>query len=92
MCIQTIEGLENIVDITESIEYGIYTIVTNEEYVVINEVIASPFSVNHYITNTYYNIHRFVYSLFPYKKNSLLQNVNEIMTGIVDKFILKFWF
>ena len=44
---------------------GVYTIVTNEEYVVVNGIIASPFGANHMMANMYYNIHRMVYASAP---------------------------
>ena len=44
---------------------GLYTVVTKEEYVVVNGIIASPFAANHMLANLYYNLHRFVYSSAP---------------------------
>ena len=44
---------------------GLYTIVTKEEYVVVNGIIASPFAVNHMLANLYYNVHRLVYASAP---------------------------
>ena len=64
------------VEITRGV--GVYTIVTKQEYVVVNGIIASPFGVNHMMANLYYNMHRFVYSMSPrLLESSLLQSVNE---------------
>ena len=64
------------VEITRGV--GVYTIVTKEEFVVVNGIIASPFGVNHMMANLYYNMHRFVYSMAPrLLESSLLQSVNE---------------
>jgi hypothetical protein len=49
---------------------GLYTVVTKEEYVVVNGIIAAPFAANHMLANLYYNIHRLVYASAP----SLLNN------------------
>ena len=66
----TLSG-KDIVSTTETVQgKGLYTIVTKEEYVVVNGIIASPFAANHMLANMYYNVHRFVYATAP----SLLGN------------------
>lgn len=77
-CVMTVSGEEKVrtVEITQGL--GVYTIVTKEEFVVVNGIIASPFGVNHMMANLYYNIHRFVYTIAPVLlESSLLQYVNE---------------
>ena len=77
-CVLTVSGEERVraVEITRGV--GVYTIVTKEEFVVVNGIIASPFGVNHMMANLYYNMHRFVYSMVPrLLESSLLQSVNE---------------
>lgn len=77
-CVMTVSGEERVrsVEITQGL--GVYTIVTKEEFVVVNGIIASPFGVNHMMANLYYNVHRFVYSIAPVLlASSLLQSVNE---------------
>lgn len=44
---------------------GIYTVVTELEFVVVNGIVASPFSLNHAIGNAYYNIYRSLFSICP---------------------------
>ena len=44
---------------------GIYTIVTNEEYVVVNGIVASPFAASHVVGNTFYNVYRAMYNYVP---------------------------
>jgi hypothetical protein len=64
-CVMTMSG-EDIVSTVKTVQgKGLYTIVTKEEYVVVNGIIASPFAANHMLANMYYNFHRFVYSSFP---------------------------
>lgn len=74
----TVSGEDRVRAVAISRGVGIYTIVTKEEFVVVNGVIASPFGVNHMMANFYYNIHRFVYSISPILlESSLLQSINE---------------
>ena len=77
-CIMTVSGEDRVRAVAISRGVGIYTIVTKEEFVVVNGIIASPFGVNHMMANLYYNIHRFVYSIAPMLlESSLLQSINE---------------
>jgi len=64
-CVQTMNGEQKIVSKTREQGQGIYTIVTGEEYVVVNGIVASPFAVSHYVPNTFYNFHRLAYKAFP---------------------------
>ena len=77
-CIQTVSGEEKVTLVEIVQGQGVYTLVTNEEYVVVNGIIASSFGANHMMANLYYNIHRFIYSVRPsLLKSSTLHNVNE---------------
>lgn len=42
---------------------GIYTIVSNEAFVVVSGFVASPFSTNHEVPDKFYSIHRFLFAL-----------------------------
>ena len=64
-CIMTVSGIEEVSAVETVQGQGLYTIVTKEEYVVVNGIIASPFAYNHMLANCYYNIHRFFYALLP---------------------------
>ena len=64
-CVMTVSG-EDMVSTVGTVQgKGLYTIVTKEEYVVVNGIIASPFAGNHMVANLYYNFHRLVYSSAP---------------------------
>jgi Hint module len=78
-CVMTISG-EDMVSTVETVQdKGLYTVVTKEEYVVVNGIIASPFAANHMVANLYYNLHRFVYSSFPsFLTNPALHYANEV--------------
>jgi Hint module len=78
-CIMTVSGMEEVSAVETVHGQGLYTIVTKEEYVVVNGIIASPFAYNHMMANFYYNIHRFVYSCVPGLLTSpMVRSVNEV--------------
>ena len=78
-CIMTVSGEERISAVEVVAGQGLYTIITNEEYLVVNGIIASPFAVNHMMANLYYNIHRFVHALVPsVLKLPFLHSTNEV--------------
>ena len=78
-CVMTVSG-EDMVSTVETVQgKELYTIVTKEEYVVVNGIIASPFAANHMLANLYYNVHRFMYASAPSFLNSpLLRFTNEV--------------
>ena len=64
-CVMTVSG-KDMVSTVETVQgKGLYTIVTKEEYVVVNGIIASSFAANHMLANLYYNVHRLVYASAP---------------------------
>ena len=64
-CVMTVSGEETVSTVETVQGKGLYIIVTKEEYVVVNGIIASPFAANHMLANLYYNVHRFVYASAP---------------------------
>ena len=40
------------------------------EYIVVNDILASPFAINHRLTNMYYNIYRYLSSVMSNVKYS----------------------
>jgi predicted extracellular nuclease len=78
-CVMTMSG-RDMVSTVETVQgKGLYTVVTKEEYVVVNGIVASPFAANHMLANLYYNIHRFVYATAPsLLSNAPLHRVNEV--------------
>jgi len=64
-CVMTVGGQTAVLSNTKVLATGIYTIVTNEEYVVVNGVVASPFAASHFIGNTFYNVYRAMYRYVP---------------------------
>ena len=64
-CVMTVAGKERVSSVETILAEGLYTIVTKEEFVVVNGIIASPFAYNHLAGNLFYNIHRFLYDAIP---------------------------
>jgi Hint module len=86
-CINTVSG-QDVVDSVEAVQSeGVYTVITKEEFIVVNGIIASPFGANHMMANMYYNIYRFLFSLSPLLLSSpLLQSANEKMGIVIPLF------
>ena len=65
-CVMTKDGEGKVAKTTKDIEAGgIYTAVTENEFLVVDGVVASPFALAHGLVNAYYNLHRAVYKHFP---------------------------
>ena len=64
--IYTTHGIENVVSMREVTSYGKYTFITLfGDYVLVNDIIASPYAENHIIASTFYQIYRNIYKLLP---------------------------
>jgi len=66
-CVKTQDG-ESVVEYIEEMSgNGIYTVVTKDDgLLVVNGFVASPFSTNHLVANSFYNILRWVDSFAPF--------------------------
>ena len=64
-CVLTDSGNDAIQSIEIVKGRGLYSLVTEMPFVVINGVVASPFAVSHDAANLYYDIYRLFYYLFP---------------------------
>jgi hypothetical protein len=83
-CVMTVSGKDMVSTVATVKGKGLYTVVTKEEYVVVNGIIASPFAVNHMLANLYYNIHRFVYATAPSILNyPALHSANEVLGSLI---------
>jgi hypothetical protein len=55
-------------------------VVTNEEFLFVNGVVASPFSVSHVFPNVFYNMIRLLYALSPRALDALqLEKVTNVL-------------
>lgn len=62
-CLLTVEGFESVTSVSILKSVGIYTIVTMDEYLVVNGFVASPFAVSHSTGNAFYNLYRGLYKI-----------------------------
>jgi len=63
---------------------GVYTVVTEKDYVVVNGIVASPFANNHFLANAYYGLHRVAYAMVPALFSSQWITVaQEIVTNLI---------
>lgn len=87
-CIDTINGRQEVVTNSVTQAQGIYTLVTAKgDYLIVNDIIASPFAVNHVIGHAFYNIHRFAYAYAPsLLKSTFMVTVNSIATDLAAYF------
>jgi hypothetical protein len=46
--------------------FGLYTVITEDELVVVNGIIASPFAINHSAAHSYYTLMRALFRCFPH--------------------------
>jgi len=63
--VKTVNGNEQITSIEIVEEEGIYTVITLEEYIVVDNIIASPYAIFHLLGNIYYSLHKNLYSINP---------------------------
>ena len=84
-CIQTVSGQEEVSKVETVLGLGLYTIVTNEEFIVVNGIIASPFEINHMMANLYYNVHRLTNLFAPVLlSSSWLHQTNEVRNAVCE--------
>ena len=60
---------------------GVYTVVTESEYIIVNDFIVSSFAFSHYVGTSWYGMHRFIYQNFPF----LFMQVYDIITVVSEK-------
>ena len=82
-CLRTVDGAEKVVSVSVVEGQGVYSLVTKEEFVVVNGVVASPFAGNHAAAHAFYNIHRMLYSLAPAVLSAdWMKKANEVFGAI----------
>lgn len=84
-CVQTVSGAEAIASISTVESEGIYTVVTKHDgLLIVNGVVASPFAVNHLVTNSFYNIVRLMYRVMPSVAKTSV--VGQVLSAFGDVF------
>ena len=65
---------------------GVYTVVTDHSdgFVVVNGYVASSFSYSHVIVNSYYHLHRALYSYFGFNLKTNSRMLESIAVGVIS--------
>jgi len=65
-CLETKSGAATVASKTYvTTAAGIYTAVTNNEFLVVDGVVASPFAISHALPHAFYHVHRALYATVP---------------------------
>jgi len=83
MCLVSTSGMEAVEKVAVVQGRGVYSVVTEEEFVVVNGFVASPFAVNHAVANAFYNVVRAVPALMNF---SLVKRATDIFGSLVTAF------
>jgi len=79
-CLRTADGEDMISATSVAKAEGIYSVVAQNEFVVVGGVIASPFAFVHGATNAVYNMHRALYKASPaLLKSSAIVSANAVL-------------
>ena len=63
--IKTVDGDEQIISIENVFDSGLYTLITLEEYIVVDNIIVSPFAISHNMGQFYYSMYRALFKISP---------------------------
>lgn len=91
-CLLTVNGQMEVKTVRSVTGNGLYSIVTNEEYVVVGDVVASPFAKYHWFINKFYNLHRMVYYYMPSAMKSQLFHAVNNAAGMVESAYIESFF
>ena len=64
-CLRTADGDEQVTASAKVETEGVYSLVAQNEFVVVSGVVASPFAFAHGASNAVYNLHRALYKVAP---------------------------
>ncbi len=87
-CVQTVAGDSLLTTIRHVKSRGMYTVVTMNEFLVVGGIVASPFSVNHRVVHSYYNIHRVLFKLVPYAMSAPFVVLTNSVIGSIAAFLI----
>lgn len=84
-CVLTVDGQEVVSSNQDTgSQDGLYTVVTEDDFVVVNGFVASPFSTNHVVANAFYNVHRMAFQVAPVLlQTKWLRSAVEVFGGVV---------
>lgn len=85
LCVLTVNGLEKITTVGIVRSQGIYTVVIDNEYVVVNGIVASPFAISHSWGRLFYSFYGVVKKFFlPKVGNDILENMNNLLMSVMS--------
>jgi len=83
-CVATTRGRAVVRQVEVVQSAGVYTVVTTSDYLVVNNIVASPFAVSHTAANVYYTAYQAIYLAFPLVAIKMaLVAVNRIFSSFV---------
>jgi len=83
MCLNTKTGGSTVTSKTYTVASGIYSAVTNNEFLVVDGVVASPFAISHAVPHAFYHLHRAIYALAPsFLKSPLASTANALFGAL----------
>lgn len=83
-CVRTTTGSQAVTAVSSALGEGLYTVVTEEEFVVVGGVIASPFALNHAAANAFYGVHRALFALAPSAaKSAAMQTIQHALSSML---------
>lgn len=91
-CIQTVSGRSIVSDVRIGLGRGLYSVVTKNEFVVVNGIIASPFAASHGFGHLLYVGYRVAWEIFPVHLmtavsqffNSALSYTGEVLPTVAE--------
>ena len=89
-CVVTIDSKEEVVEAIGSHKgRGIYTIITDEDFIIVGGIVASPFAINHHAANSFYAIHRLLGATWPWLLHAdVLQSINTLFAIFVSDTVI----
>jgi hypothetical protein len=82
MCLLTVHGPDAVTSIASVVDRGLYSAVTEKEFIVVNGIVASPFADNHFIGNAYYSMLKLFPNIFSVR---WLFEANEYIGSVVGE-------
>lgn len=87
----TIDGNDKVISKEVMKEDGIYTVITLEEYIVVDDIVASPYGIFHILGNIYYSLHKTLYRINPsIVKSTYFEKFNKNNNVFYNKVISMF--
>jgi Hint module len=84
-CVMTTTGSAVVTTTSVARGRGVYTVVSTEEFIVVNGIVASPFALNHYAADSFYNVFRTLYHNAPSLiKSNFVEALYDIICAVFE--------